>query len=544
MKKKNKWLAMALAATMTAGMLAGCGSAPAAPAEAKKEESAPQEKEEAAPQKAEQTETQTEPIEVSIAIWGAEEGLAGGENDAVLKTLEEKTGVKLVAQNVTWDDADQKIQLWATNGQLPDIFCGDFVSKSFFNNWVEQGVIRALPEDLGAYPNLQEYLKMERAVSSKKNGKYYMIPRQTYGDISYSVQDRNVVYRWDLAQKAGVEKEPETYEEFRDMIKKIIEADPEGKNISGMTQALSGLLGGFIFPYGGILDKKWVEKDGQFMPGYFAGDMKAAMQLARDMYQEGTIEKDIALAKLDTSKEKFLQGQNAAMVFAGSGPAWLYEQIGKDYEALYGRPFLDDIKIAKLYPGADGNKYYFVDTESWSETYFSANVDDAKMDAICRLFDYLYSDEGRRLVFCGIEGEDYDLTDGKVVMREGVDLSAKYSFMNPNSSISSLALWNPADWDMSFPSANPMEYRQLNEARHQDAVQNGTLPPYNDAVMFLSTPLKDKFVYSADDDLMQVMMGTEDVGKMVDDLMASYEAKGLSAMLEEVNKAAQDAGIK
>lgn len=545
MRKKNKWMAILLAAVMTAGMLAGCGSKgaeqPAAPAADKTESAAPAAEGKAEAPAAADT---AAPVEVTIAIWGAEDGLAGGENDAVLKMLEEKTGVKLVAQNVTWDDADQKIQLWATNGQLPDIFAGDFVSKSFFGNWVEQGVIRALPGDLSAYPNLKEYLTMERAVSAMKDEKYYMIPRQTYGDISYSVQDRNVVYRWDLAQKAGVTKEPETYDEFRDMIKKIIAADPEGKNISGLTQALPSILGGFIFPYGGILDKKWVEKDGQFMPGYFAGDLKAAMQLARDMYQEGTIEKDVALAKLDTSKEKFLQGQSAAMVFAGSGPAWLYDQIGKDYEQLYGRNFLDDIRIAKLYPCADGNKYYFVDTESWSESYISASVDDVKMQAICRLFDYLYSEEGRRLVFCGIEGEDYDLVDGRVVMREGQDISEKYAFMSPNSSIRSLAMWNPADWDITFPSPRPEEYRQLNAARHEDAVKNGTLPPYNDAVMFLSTPLKDKFVSVPDDDLMQIMMGTESVDKMVDDLLASYESKGLSDMIKEVNEAAAAAGIK
>ena len=42
---------------------------------------------------------------------------------------------------------------------------------------------------------------------------------------------------------------------------------------------------------------------------------------------------------------------------------------------------------------------------------------------------------------------------------------------------------------------------------------------------------------------MQIMMGTEPVDKMVDDLMAGYESKGLRAMLEEVNTAAEEAGI-
>lgn len=524
MKNVKRFTAAVLAASMAVSGLAGCG---------KKEDA-----------KNNETESKdSDVVEVSVAIWGAEDGLNGCENDPIYQKILEETGVKLVPQNITWDDAEQKIQLWATNGQLPDIFAGDYVGKAFYHNWVDQGVIRSLPENLDAYPNLKEYLTMERAQAAMKDGKYYMIPRQTYGDITYSVQDRNVAYRWDLAQKAGVTKEPETYEEFCDMIQKIVEADPENKGISGMTQVLPKLIDGFILPYGGILQTKWVEKDGQFMPSYFAGDMKAAMQLARDMYEKGVIEKDIALAKYDTSKEKFLQGQNAAIVFAGSGPSYIYSILGDDYQQLNGRDMYDDVKIAKLYPCVDGKKYYFVDTEAWSETYISSKVDDQKMDAICRLFDYLYSEEGRRLVSAGIEGEDYELVDGKVELKEGVNLAEKYPFKNPNSSISSLAIWDASSWDMSAPCPTPEKYRQLNVERHEDAVNNGYLPKYYDDVLFLSTPKKDEFVYNPSDDLLQIMMGTEPVDKMVDDLMKNYEKKGLSDMIKEVNEAAKEAGI-
>lgn len=535
MKKAKRTLALALSAMMVAAALSGCtpkASAPTGSTSPGPSGNVP------APE--------NQPVEVTVACWGAENALAD-PNDPLLKILEEKTGVKLVAQNVTWDDSEQKIQLWATNGQLPDIFVGDFVGKTFYGNWIEQGVIRALPDDLSAYPNLAEHMQMERAQAAARDGKFYMIPRTTYGDISYSVQDRNVVYRWDLAQAAGVTKEPETYDEFRDMIRKIIAADPEGKQISGMSQAMFDLIGGFIYPYGGILDKKWVtDENGRFTPSYFASrdNLVTAMQLARDMYQEGTIERDISLTKGETAKEKFLQGQSAAMVFAWSGPAGLYNNIAKNYEELYqGRSFLDDVRIAKLYPCADGNKYYFVDAEAWSESYISAKVDDAKMAAICKLFDFLYSEEGKRLVFCGIEGEDYDVVDGNVVMRDGVDLTEKYTFKDVDSNLPELAMWGPADWDITFPSTVPMEYRQLNAARHDDALKNGTLPEYYDSVMFLSTPLKDAFIYNTYDDLLQIMMGTEPVDKMVDDLLASYEAKGLSAMLDEVNAQAAALGI-
>lgn len=332
------------------------------------------------------------------------------------------------------------------------------------------------------------------------------------------------------------------------MIKKIIEADPENKKISGMTQALPELIGGFVYPYAGIIDKKWVaDANGQFVPSYFADRdaMVSAMQFARDMYTDGVIEKDIALAKLETSKEKYLQGQSAAMVFAWAGPSGLEANLGRDYDKLYGEgSFLKNNRIAKLYASEDGNKYYFVDTESWSESYISANVDDEKMAAICRLFDYLYSEEGSRLVFCGFEGEDYDVKDGKVVMREGVVLGDKYTFCNTNSNITSLAMWNPESWDSSFPSTISAEYRALNDVRHEDAVKNGSLPKYYDSVMFLSTPLKDGFVYNTNDDLLQIMMGSDPVEKMVDDLLAGYESKGLSDMLNEVNAKAAELGIK
>lgn len=540
MKKAKRFLALTLTAAMALGMLAGCGGSGG------DETTAPQTSAVETGGAAAATEPQ-EKVEISIAIWGAEDGLANPD-DPVLKKIEEETGVHLVPQNVTWDDAEQKIQLWATNGQLPDLFAGDFVGKSFFTNWVEQGVIRALPDDLSAYPNLAEHMQMERAQAAARDGKFYMIPRTTYGDISYSVLDRNVVYRWDLAQAAGVTKEPETYEEFCDMIKKIIAADPEGKSVSGMTQALPELIGGFVYPYAGIIDKKWVaDENGKFVPSYFADRdaLVQAMQFGRDMYTDGVIEKDIALAKLETSKEKYLQGQSAAMVFAWSGPAGLYNNVVRDYEALYGEgSFLEDNRIAKLYPSADGNKYYFVDTEAWSETYISSKVDDEKMAGICRLFDYLYSEEGSRLVFCGFEGEDYDLVDGKVVMKDGVVLGDKYTYCNVNSNMSSLAMWNPEAWDSSFPSTIPTEYRALNEARHEDAVKNGTLPQYYDSVMFLSTPLKDAFVYNTNDDLLQIMMGTDPVDQMVDELLANYESKGLSKMLEEVNTVAAEQGIK
>ena len=481
-----------------------------------------------------------EPVEITVGFWDAQEALSGGENDKMLKTLEEKTGVRLIPQDMTSSDYHEKVQLWATNGQLPDIFIGDFVGlgQSSFFDWVDQGVIRSLPKDLSKYPHLEEYMKMERAQQAMQNGEHYIIPRQSYGDISYSVLDRNIVYRWDLAQQAGVTKEPTNWDEFRDMMRKIVKADPEGKNIGGINQTGAKILAGAMYPYGGILEKKWVINDeGQVIPSVFDGDIKSVMNLARDMYNEGTIAKDVTQVKGSSAKDSFLQGRNAAMAF-NDGPASLYT-LGRDYEELYGRKFLDDVRFAPIFPGADEKKWYFVDTEAWSETYISSKVDDKKMEAILRLFDFLISDEGKTLMFCGIEGEDFEMIDGLPVIKDGIVLQEKYPFALMNN----LAVHNPTSWDDKFPTSIPEEYRVENRKRHQDAVDNGTLPKIADAAMLISTPLKDKFYYNPHEDFYKIMMGTEPSDKMVDDLMKDYKAKGLDEMLEEVNKEAKSRNI-
>lgn len=473
--------------------------------------------------------------EITVAFWDAEKALADKENDPLYLEFREKTGVDLVPQEISGSDYNEKILLWAASGQLPDIFVGDFsgLGQSTFYDWVNQGVIASLPEDLSAYPNLAEYMTMDRVEDSKQDGKVYMIPRQSYGELTQSALDRNVVYRWDLAQKAGIEKKPETWEEFREMVLAIIEADPEGKNIQGLYQKGAKTLAGYMYNYGGILEKKWILNDeGKAIPSYFDGDVKAVMNLARDMYDEGTIAKDVTQVLGDQALDAFLNGTSAALCF-NNGPMDLYN-MGRDWEALYGRNFLEDVGFLPLMPAADGQNWYFVDTEAWSETYISSQISEEKMDAVLRMFDYLVSDEGRLLMWCGLEGEDYTVGgDGKVeiTLDEGQTLKDKYAFVG----MSNLGVHNPAFWDMEFPSAILQEYRDENLARMEDAKANGVLPEIADEIMFISTPLKTSFLWDPHTDFSTIMTGTEPVDEMVDKRMGEYEASGLNEMLEEVN---------
>lgn len=538
MKRIKKWSLLLCAQLLVVGSFAGCTQNTATGADATGTETAKTES---------GKKDNGKPMEISVGYWDIEKGLAKGKEDKILAAIEEKFNVKFVPMNTTWDDYTQKIQLWAASGSLPDIFSIDAIGTSYYHDWISQGVVKGLPADLSAYPNLVEYLNADDIEALKIDGQLYCLPRKTYPDNYWNAIDRNVLYRWDLAQKAGVTKEPETWEEFQDMIKKIVEADPEGKNIGGMTSTSTAYLDGFLFTYslpvamsdGSGSDYKWVEKDGQYVPAYFAGDALATFKLARQMYESGVIEKDVALTKVQQAEDKFLQGQSAAILQAG-GLSKLYNYAGKHWDSVYpGRDALEDVKVLKLLPATDGNKYFPVFRTSWSETYISSAVSEEKMNKILEIFDFFASEEGNLLTNYGFEGEDYDIVDGKVVLKDAAGFDAKYS---APQSFSGLLHWGESAWNKQLPSTIPDGYRDLNVNKYNEAKEQGTLPEFDMRYTYLSTPLKDKFIIKPSEDLLNIMMGTEPVEKMYEDLMAKYEANGLSAMIKEVNDKAKELG--
>lgn len=539
MKSLKKWSAVLLIQILTVSSLAGCSQTQSI------KDSSSSDKTGAVTNGA--SNKSEKPMEISIAHWDVEKGLMGGTNDKILTTIEEKFNVKFTSMNITWDDYLQKIQLWAASGSLPDIFSIDAIGTAYYNDWTSQGVVKALPEDLSAYPELAKYLDVDDIQTLKIDNQLYCIPRKTYPDNYWNAIDRTVLYRWDLAQKAGVTKEPETWEEFMDMMVKIMNADPEGKNIGGLTATIPTLLDGFLFTYslpaamsdGSGSDYKWVEKDGQYIPAYFAGDAVATFELAREMYQKGIVERDIALTKVQQAQDKFLQGQSVALL-RGGGAAGNYDAVGKHWEEIYpGQNYFDDVKVLNLLPAKDGNTYFPVFRTSWSESYISSSVSDEKLDRILQIYNYFVSEEGRRLVNFGFEGEDYEVVDGKLVMKDIKTFADKYDF---RKSLNTLVQWGPDVWDENLPSVSPKGYREQDFARYEQAKSEGILPEFDMRYTYLSTPLKNKFVIKPAEDLITIMMGSQPVDVMYDELIKDYESKGLSAMIKEVNDTAKELG--
>ena len=479
------------------------------------------------------------PMEITVAIWNADEAFSA--SDDVLQAIQDKLGIKIIPQNMTWDDYAQKAQLWASSDSLPDVFIGDIRTTGTYSQWADQGVIHAIPEDLSAYPTLSAYLEGQAAQDAKIRGVLYCLPRQTYPSQEWTTADRMIVYRWDLAQKAGVTKEPETWQEFSDMIKAIIAADPDGTGIAGMTSTGNGLLVGMFMPYASSIDVmaaeglgfKWVDDNGTYKPAYFVKDTKAALQLARDMYTDGVIESDIALTNNQAANDKFLQGKSAAILVSG-GFGGTYETIGRYWQEVHGSDYLDDVRVIGPMPNVDGELAYPIWDYAWSETYISAKVSDEKLDKILQLWDYLLTDEGGFLTTYGPEGVLYDMVDGKVVMKdENVLASDVYPSI---TALNYLARWNPSSYDDRYVASCPAAYNDVTIAL-VNKVANVPIPEYNQDCTNVLMTMDVDFSIKMNDDFMVIMTGEDPVDQMWAELVKDYEYDGLNEVIEAVNAA-------
>ncbi|MBM7568813.1 putative aldouronate transport system substrate-binding protein [Paenibacillus sacheonensis] len=493
----------------------------------------------------------SEHMDISVALWDLAENMTA--DDPLVHQMEQKLNITIKPVPITTENYMQQFQIWASTGQLPDIFSSDAINSRYYNDWRDRGAIRALPDDLSAYPNLKAYLATSETAKLKDDGKLYFIPRKTYDSTDYNVLDRLVIYRWDLAQQAGIAKEPETWEEFRAMLAAIVAKDPERKRITGLTSVNNLLLGGLFWLYsspaatsdGSGSDFKWIKEDGKFIPAVFSKHAVDSLRLLRDFYADGLIDPDLPATRGEMGRDKFAQGKAAALLIAGSIQSVdinIYQERWLKLHPGDSR-FYDNVKVLKPLPAVDGNRYHAVFKPFWSESYISAKVSDKKMARILQLYDYMNSPEFKDMRHYGLKDVDYaETADGtKKMVDPGVSLLTKYKYF------SSLA--NLLDWDGMF-KLNPANVSITPEgqaAQHElldYSMQMTKKQDYDGRLTDLSTPTKDSFTIFDSDDMIRVMISKLPVETIWQEIVDGYKAKGLDKMIEEVNAKAKELGIE
>lgn len=208
----------------------------------------------------------------------------------VAKAFAEKFGAQFDFWYTQGDKAALAVRL--AGGEIPDLFYGDSTMESSdFLKYIDDGVIAEIPLDMVKQyaPNLYAMYEKETPYWLEKvmvDGKLYGLPRVLAEGGNARMP---LVWRGDWLKNVGIEKVPETLEEFEEAIYKFTREDPD-QNGKDDTYGLSWSALNAVYGAYGYMPEAWSKKDGQLVYGAVQPEMKQALALLAKWYADGVIE--------------------------------------------------------------------------------------------------------------------------------------------------------------------------------------------------------------------------------------------------------------
>lgn len=492
-----------------------------------------------------------DPMTISIGFWDANDVFE--DDDEIYKLLQEKFNVTFEGVSVSWSDYKEKYKLWAASGELPDIFAVDEINSQTYNTWIQQGVVRPLPQDLSKYPALEKAMGQPDVLPLKKDGSYYMIPRFNYPSTDMWRYDRGIVVRKDWLENLGLEV-PKTFEDYKVVLDAFVNKDPDGNGNNdtiGLThKSLDFMQVFFLGSVPQVLNDAWVKEDGQWIPGFYSKNLTVGISQLKELYDEGLLDRDFAVLKTFDGQNKFAEGKVGmlAQQVSTSALRQLEEKWVKyDHETA----FEDAVAILPAWQHMDGNTYSFTQTTYWSESYFSGDVDDEKMERILMIYDYLKSPEFIEMKTYGIEGKDF-VKEGdnyKILLEKNEQgLYPTIRQLYPCMTV----IKDLSDWGGDLTLVD----NEINRVLYGDEVmemvsdfstycEENILPmPTNFDIKLMSTPAKDQLsAIRFFDDVIKVIMTDGDVETEWNQVRENYKQYNIEEAIKEVNTKATEMGI-
>lgn len=522
---KKKWMSLVLSMSMAAGLLAGMGVSSSADDKTK----------------------------ISISSWDLQEvfNADNAENDTIYNNMVDELGIEIEPISVTWNDWTEKNNVWAASGQLPDLFAAAVATDNpgLYRTWARQGIIKALPDDLSAYPNLEKIMQMDAVQPLKVDGKFYCIPRMTYEDSDSWVLDRLILYRKDWAAEAGWTEEPKTFEEFTEMCQAVKDLKSDTTILAVNNYDYLMYLGTDILPEF-CNNLSWVYEKDQWIPSYTSEKVPEILERLQNLYKEGILDPDFATTKDGDMANKFYSGQAFALVM--NAPTTAQAQQLKESDSSV-ENLSDSIGMISSFTAEDGKNYYFSNYPYWSETLISAAVDDEKLNKCLELMDYMLSDDYKVMKNNGIEGVDWEMQDGKPVSLLGNlnEINDKYPISN-GGKFGCFASW---DNDFAYSGKKVVdsdpEYAALDEMKmetYQNGKENDTAAPINFDIMLMDneamTNSGNNLRTCFKEYLVNIIIGDQSAEDGFNQMIEEMNGLGLQEMISSVTEQAKAEGIE
>lgn len=400
----KKRLSVLTAGLLTATVLiTGCGAGSAAATGTQDADSAVAGEKIADP--AEEASTDGADYEVATVRWAdwGEDYHTGFPDEAA-----KDAGISIKWDTILNSDWGDKKAVLMAGGNLPDAFMGSicFTESDILTN---QGSFIALDEYIDEYmPNLKGIMDKDptmKALATSADGHIYGLPgKKPCRPVIANQMFINKTWLDNL----GLEV-PETYEEYKDVLKAFKEQDANGNGDANdeipFGQGYADSVMFFCLPFGTTVGadntSMMTVKNGEpvFIPT--SEEYKAGIKWMNECFEEGLI--DTELFTEDTSMRDAKLMSETPIV--GSAPGWTADStFGANADQYIALPALE---------GPDGNRYISSDPEHWNMSRYEFVVTSSCQDPgpLLAWADRFYTDDASIQTFYGSFGTGVEKND-------------------------------------------------------------------------------------------------------------------------------------
>ena len=342
----------------------------------------------------------------------------------VFQLAGEKTNIKVVnAANPVSQNSIEEFQLQATEKFPADIYGGVNIKSSIFSYALE-GAFLPLNDLIEQYgPNIKAFLDADpeaKAAMTAPDGNLYMLNYIPDGKTA-----RAYMIRTDWLEKLELPM-PSTLEELEQTLYAFRNQDPNGNGLKDEIPyfndrwqemiRLVNLWGARAYSYDNYNERVPVGKDGKLYHAWMTDGFREGIVNLNRWYQDGLIDSEIFTRKADTARQTLWAKENTG----GLTHEWVASTASYNYkEDLLAS--VKDFKVEGMLPvSAEGKAFEEHQRATVKPDGWAISASCQNPEAAIRYMDWFYSEEGRRAINYGIEGESYTMEGTKPVFTDEV----------------------------------------------------------------------------------------------------------------------------
>lgn len=386
----------------------------------------------------------------SISIYGGELNTVSQEAP-VKRALEERLGIELSYIDSTWDTRHSKLNVMISSGKTPDLFTSGYIQGDKLDRLIRQDVIAELSPYIEQYPNIKRRMEEFQTVSRYGEEKCWFIPVKSTDTEVNVVCEHAWFYRKDIVEQIGLPL-PANVEEFYQFLKDIkAYQQKNGQNDASPMTLEDGYFLYCIYDLFGTSLSGVENVDGTLQPKATGNKMKQAVLFARQLYEEGLLDKEFMLTpNWNFMFDKFLKG-DSPVIYTN----YKYDKMTDICRLVYPQKDPKDmIAYIPVMVNTDGEKKVKGQYNYFGGLYFKKEQDETKLLKKLELVDYMLSEEGMRLLRYGVEGEHYRMENGVPVSTLGTDYTGapkKILDVDSSAGIKSLVMYDVLFMDGQSP---------------------------------------------------------------------------------------------